>query len=147
MRIVCDTNVLLRSAINPNGMATDLLRRICGSHVLLTSYPILAELLIVLRRPKIQALHGRNEQGIHRFISSLYRAATVVRLPQPVPRLVPHDAKDDAVLFTAIAGHANVLTTRDRHFFEPSVISLAAAHGVRILGDDQLLVELDSAEA
>jgi len=50
MRIVCDTNVLLRAALNPNGMAAELLRRIRTSHTLVSSHAILAKLLAVLRR-------------------------------------------------------------------------------------------------
>lgn len=144
MRIVCDTNVLLRAALNPNGLAADLLRRIRASHVLVSSYPILAELLVVLRRPKIQALHRLDEHGIRRFISSLYKAATIVQLPQPLPRVIPHDPKDDAILLTAIGAKATVLVTRDQHFYHPDVLTLVSGHGVRIIGDEQLLQELRS---
>ena len=70
-----------------------------------------------MRRPKIQALHGRDEHGIRRFVSSLYKTAVLVQLPQPLPRLIPHDAKDDAVLLTAIGGKADILLTRDQHFY------------------------------
>ncbi len=142
MRIVCDTNVLLRAALNPNGLAADLLRRIRVSHVLVSSYPILAELLVVLRRPKIQALHRLDEHGIRRLISSLYKAAMIVQLPQSLPRVIPHDPKDDAILLTAIGSKATVLVTRDQHFYHPDVLTLASGHNVRIMGDDQLLLEL-----
>lgn len=142
MRIVCDTNVLIRAAINPNGLAGELLRRIRRSHVLVASHPLLAELFSVMRRPKIQALHGRDEHGIRRFVASLYKAAAIVQLPQPLPRVVPFDPKDDAVLLTAIGAKADVLTTRDQHFLHPDVLTLVARHGLRIIGDDQLLAEL-----
>jgi uncharacterized protein len=142
MRIVCDTNVLVRAAINPNGLVGELLRRIRRSHVLVTSHPLLAELLGVMRRPKIQALHGLDEHGIRRFISSLYKAATIVQLPQSLPRVIPYDPKDDAVLLTAIGAKADVLTTRDQHFLHPDVLTFVAGHGLRIIDDAQLLVEL-----
>lgn len=142
MKIVCDTNVLLRAAINPNGLAAELVKRIRTDHVLIASYPLLAELLVVLRRPKIRALHGRDMHGIRRFISSLYKAASIVHLPRSMPRIVPHDPKDDAVLLTAIAASADVLTTRDQHFFHPNVLASASAQGIRIIRDDDLLSEL-----
>src|SRR5437762_13920386 len=100
MRIVCDTNVLVRAAINPNRLAGELLRQIRASHVLLSSLPLLAELLTVLRRPAMQKLHGFDERGMRRFIRSLYKAATIVVVPQPIPRIVPDDPNDDAVLRT-----------------------------------------------
>jgi putative PIN family toxin of toxin-antitoxin system len=146
MRIVCDTNVLVRAAINPNRLAGELLRRIRASHVLLESLPLLAELLTVLRRPAMQKLHGLDERGMRRFIRSLYKAATIVVVPQPIPRLVPDDPKDDAVLLTAIGGKASQLVTRDKHLSHPDVLALAATHGLRIITDDALLAELRSAK-
>src|SRR5437762_13284835 len=111
MRIVCDSNVLVRAAINPNGLAKELLKEIRAAHTLVASSPLLAEVLEVLRRPKIQALHGHDERGIRRYISALYKAAAIAVVPKPMPRIVPHDAKDDAVMLTAIGGRADILTT------------------------------------
>jgi len=142
MRIVCDTNVLVRAAIHPSGQASELMRRIRASHVLISSLPILAEVFEVLRRPKIRLLHGRDDKEIRRFVVALYRASAIVRLPFPVPRVVPHDPKDDAVLLTAMGGQADVLATRDHHLFHPDVLAIAAKHGVRIVSDDVLLGEL-----
>lgn len=142
MKIVCDTNVLVRAAINPNGLAAELLKHIRGAHVLAASHPLLTELLVVLRRPKIRAIHGRDEQGIRRLVSSFYKMATIVRLPQSLPRVVPHDLRDDPILFPAVGAATNVLTTRDQHFFDSSVMAFAASHGIRILRDDELLQEL-----
>ena len=142
MRIVCDTNVLVRAAINPNGLAGELLKRVRGSHVLVSSLPILAEVLAVLRRPKVRALHGHDERGVRRYVSAVYKAATIVVVPHPIPRIVPHDPKDDAVLLTAIGGKAEMLTTRDRHLFHPDVLAVASAHGVRIISDVALIAEL-----
>ncbi|HJT33546.1 MAG TPA: putative toxin-antitoxin system toxin component, PIN family [Pirellulales bacterium] len=145
MKMVCDTNVLLRAAINPNGLAAELLKWIRRDHVLVTSQPLLAELLLVLRRPRIRALHGRDEHGIRRFLSSLYKVAMIVHLPASLSRLVPRDPKDDAVLLTAMSASADVLTTRDQHFFDSAVLAFAARHGVRIVRDDDLLQELRAA--
>lgn len=145
MKIVCDSNVLLRAALNPNGLAAELLRRIRTSHVLVSSQPLLAELLIIMRRPKIQQLHGLDERGIRRFIAALYKASTIVQVPQPVPRVIPGDPKDDPIMFTAIGSKADVLTTRDQHFFHAEVSTLALRHGLRILTDEQLLTELRTA--
>ncbi|HEX5446750.1 MAG TPA: putative toxin-antitoxin system toxin component, PIN family [Pirellulales bacterium] len=102
MIIVCDTNVLVRAAINHNGLAAELLARIRSSHVLVASYPLLAELLVVLRRPKIRALHGLDERGIRRFVSSLYKIPNIVQVPKSLPRIVPRDPKDDAQELRAV---------------------------------------------
>ena len=142
MRIVCDTNVLVRAAIAPTGLARELLRTIRTSHELALSLPILAEVLDVLRRPKIQALHGLDERGMRRFVTALYKSATIVIVPQPVPSVVPHDPDDDAVLFTALGGRADVLATRDRHLLHADIQAFAAQHGLRIMSDDALISEL-----
>jgi putative PIN family toxin of toxin-antitoxin system len=142
MRIVCDSNVLVRAALNPNGLAAEVLRRIRASHVLVASRPLQLELLDIMRRPKIRKVHGLNERGIRRFISTIYKASTMVQVPQPAPRVVPGDPKDDVIMLTAIGAKADVLTTRDRHFFHSDVAALAASHGLRIVTDDQLLTEL-----
>jgi putative PIN family toxin of toxin-antitoxin system len=142
MRIVCDTNVLLRAAIARTELAGELLGRIRTSHELVLSLPILAELLEVLRRPKIQALHGLDEHGIRRFVTALYKVSEIVTLPQPIPRVALHDPDDDAVLFTALGGRADVLATRDRHLLHADVQAFALSHGLRIMGDDTLLAEL-----
>jgi putative PIN family toxin of toxin-antitoxin system len=142
MRIVCDTNVLVRAAIHPSGLAGELLKLIRASHLLVASLPLLAEVLQVLRRPKIQALHGLDEHGIRRFVTALYKAALIVQVPHPIPRVVPHDPKDDAILLTAIGGKAERLATRDQHLFHPDVLKIGASYRVRIITDDALLEEL-----
>ncbi len=146
MRIVCDTNVLVRAAIKPGGLAGEVLRRIRSSHVLVLSLPLLTEVLDVLSRPKTQSLHGLDERGIRRFVTALYKASTIVIVPRPLPSVVPHDRQDDAILFTAIVGRADILATRDRHLLHPDVQEFAAGHGSRIMSDEPLLAELRSQE-
>lgn len=64
MRIVCDTNVLVRAAMHPNGLAAELLRRIQNAHVSVLSTPILVELLEVLRRDRMRSLHKMDEKAL-----------------------------------------------------------------------------------
>jgi putative PIN family toxin of toxin-antitoxin system len=144
MRIVCDTNVLVRAALHPNGLASELLRQIRRDHVSLTSTPLLAELLDVLRRDHIRALHHRDEQGIRRFVTRIFTWSTCVPVAAVPPGIVPHDPKDDPIPQTAIVGQADVLCTRDRHLFHPDVLAESARHGLRIVRDDDLLNELRS---
>jgi predicted nucleic acid-binding protein len=81
MRIVCDTNILLRAFVTPGGSAAELLATIASEHVLVMSPYLLAELLEVLRRPKIRALHGLDEQGIRRIISRVYKLSAMITHP------------------------------------------------------------------
>lgn len=142
MKVVFDSSIFVRVALNPNGMAADLLQRIYDDHVLIVSHPLLVELLTVIRRPHLAKLHGLDEFGTRQFIRAIYRIATIVPVPEPMPRVIPHDPKDDAVFLTAVSGHADVLVTRDADFYDAPVPNLAAQLGFRILSDDDLLKEL-----
>lgn len=142
MRVMCDTNILVRTVISPYGPAGDLLRIVARDHSLVTSLHVLTELYDVLRRPKIRKLHKLRDARIRRVVSRFYKLATLVPLPSPMPVTVPQDPKDNPIVMTAIAGQAEVLCTLDRHLHEPSVFALCASQGVRVIRDAELLTEL-----
>jgi predicted nucleic acid-binding protein len=52
------------------------------------------------------------------------------------------DPKDDPIVYTAVAGKADVLCTLDRHFQSPAVLDFLRTHGIRVLSDVELLREL-----
>lgn len=66
----------------------------------------------------------------------------VVPLTAPGVTAVQNDPDDNAVIAAAIAGQAEVICTRDRHFHDPKVIDFCAQYGIRILDDVELLREL-----
>jgi putative PIN family toxin of toxin-antitoxin system len=142
MRVMCDTNILVRAVISPYGAAAELVRIVAKDHSLVTSSYVLAELLEVLRRPKIRRLHKLSDAKIRRVVSRFYKLASLVSLPSPLPVVVPLDPKDNPIVMTAVAGQAEVLCTLDHHLHEPQVVLLCANHGVRVLRDAELLVEL-----
>jgi putative PIN family toxin of toxin-antitoxin system len=142
MRVMCDTNILVRTVISPHGPAAELVRTIACDHLLVTSLYVLSELYDVLRRPKIRKLHKLHDAKIRRVVSRFYTLATLVPLPAPVPVTVPQDPKDNPIVMTAVAGQAEVLCTLDRHLHEPEVVRLCASQGMRVLRDAQLLAEL-----
>src|SRR5438477_5627970 len=108
MRVMCDTNVLVRAILTPQGAAAELLDRLAQGHLLVTSAYQLTELLDVLRRPRIRALHRRDEHGIRRAIGRVYKLSAVVLLPADLPAVVLDDPKDDPIVMTAVTGMAEV---------------------------------------
>ena len=143
MRVLCDTNVLVRAIMSPAGPAAELLTQLSGhKHTHITSPPILGELYDVLRRPNVRRIHRLTDVQIRRAVSRLYKVSTVVNLPPDIPTAVPHDPKDDPIVLTAVIGKAEVLCTLDRHLHAQKVIDYCAPHGVRVLRDDVLLAEL-----
>jgi putative PIN family toxin of toxin-antitoxin system len=139
---MCDTNILVRAVISPYGAAAELVRIVAKDHSLVTSSYVLAELLDVLRRPRIRQLHKLRDVKIRRVISRFYKLSAHVSLPSPPPVVVPRDPKDNPIVMTAVAGHADILCTLDRHLHEPEVLALCTSQGIRVLRDAALLAEL-----
>jgi putative PIN family toxin of toxin-antitoxin system len=148
MRIVLDTNILARSARGGTGPAAETLRRaLLPPHLLISSPFLLLELSRVLNYARVRQMHGLDEAGISSYVERL-RSACLVVSPASLPTLpvVPADPTDDLVIATAIAGHADVLCTLDRHLWRPEVQTYCAQHGIRIMGDVELLRQMRDLE-
>ena len=139
MRIVIDTNVLVRVFMSPQGPAAELLSRIAADHRLIVSSTILSEVYDVLQRSSIRRLHRLDDSQIRKAISRLYKLGAVVSLPPNVPQIVPHDPKDDPIVMTAIVGQASFLCTLDKHLRCQEVVDYCAGHGIKVVSDVELL--------
>lgn len=141
MRVVIDTNVLVRATKNATGPAREVLRHFeSEAHVLVLSQFILTELVRVLNYDRVRALHGLLPEECRQFVVSLQQVADVVDVPQgSADGSIPADPDDDPVFGTAVIGQADVLCTLDRHFLHPDVQTHCSAHRVRIVTDVELL--------
>jgi predicted nucleic acid-binding protein len=82
MRIVLDTNILVRAGARTSGPARAVLDKITsGPHVLLISEFILNEITRVLNYPRLQAHWPVTMSEIEEFTSELRRRAGFVELP------------------------------------------------------------------
>ncbi|HEX3659333.1 MAG TPA: putative toxin-antitoxin system toxin component, PIN family [Pirellulales bacterium] len=144
MRVVLDTNLIVRAAGDRPGLGRDLLVLALGPrHTLVLSHSLYAEVEKVLHYPRMRALHGWNDAEIRRFLDLLAVGSEQVTVfGYHIGPLVGLDPTDDMVLLTATAGRADVLGTNNQHFFAPGVVRFAGAHGVRILRDVDLISEL-----
>lgn len=116
MKITLDSNILVRAAMSPKGPALRLLDLVLGEHVLILSRFILEEVERVLLYPRIQARYRVTVEEAGRFVANLAEASHLVE-PVIRERLILSDPEDDAVLYTAAEGKADVLCTRNvRHF-------------------------------
>jgi putative PIN family toxin of toxin-antitoxin system len=144
VKIVLDTNILVRAnpTVLPERLARDLLVTILsGPHVLVLSEAILTEVRRVMTYPRVQARWPLSTEAIERYASFLRESSSLADLPESFPAVVS-DPDDDLVLQTAIAGKADVLCSRDAAFEPENVQQVCAAHGIRIMGDIELLQEL-----
>ncbi|HEX5445936.1 MAG TPA: putative toxin-antitoxin system toxin component, PIN family [Pirellulales bacterium] len=145
MRVVLDTNLIVRAAGERAGLGLDLiLLAITEPHVLLISHSLYAEIRRVMHYPRLRALHRLDEAGIQSFLDDLLVVTEQIALaghPHAGP-LVGLDPTDDPILLTAVAGRADAIGTNNRHFFAADVVGFAQSHGIRILRDAELIVEL-----
>ncbi len=138
MRIVLDTNVLIRAGADEQGLAGRLLQEIAaGPHILVSSPYILSEASRVLAYPRLQARWRLGEERIREFVSRVSAIAEIVHTTTP-EQVVPADPDDDPIVQTAVLGGVDVLCTRDAHLLDASVVRYCARHGIRVMDDLEL---------
>jgi putative PIN family toxin of toxin-antitoxin system len=142
MRIVLDTNILVRAVASPSGPAGEIFERTTADHVLVLSVELLAELSQVLAYDRVRRLHQLSDARLAEFLESLEMGSTVVPLSEPLPRVVPHDPDDDVVVATAVAGQADVLCSRNRHLFHEDVLAYCREHAIAVMDDVTLLARI-----
>ncbi len=127
MRLVLDTNIVV-SGLIWGGVPRWLLDLGRDDQVtLFTSSVLLDELADVLGRDKFTAL--LTSQGITpAFLMQRYGMLAKLVKPQPIERIVPSDADDDAVIATALAAQADVIATGDS-----DLLVLHPYQGIQIL--------------
>lgn len=143
MRIVLDTNVLVRGHARATGPAREVVRRVTsGPHLFLITSPfILEELERALHYPRLQTQWPLTEEEIQAYVAELDRSAEVLETGEATPgEALSPDPKDDPVIQTAKLGRANVLCTLDRHIRNSrKVRAYCAKHAIQILTDVELL--------
>jgi len=80
MRVVVDTNILVRAVIRPHGTVGPVLLRLRhGDYTLLYAQALLEELLDVLNRPRLRHKYGLTEEDIETVVGLiLLRGEAVV---------------------------------------------------------------------
>jgi putative PIN family toxin of toxin-antitoxin system len=112
MRVVVDTNILVRALLKPKGSVgpvVDLLRD--GRYVFLYSDATLNELIDVLGRPRMIHRYGITLADIEALCDLLIRRGEPI---QPTFAIAAcRDPKDNKFLELAVAGRADVIVTAD----------------------------------
>jgi len=102
---------------------------------------LLQETARVLRYPRLQALYGLSEKDISEHVELLRLRADLV-FPLVHEPVVLADPNDDPVIYTAVAGRADVLCAMDRDFYAPGVIAFCRERSIEIMNDVELLQKL-----
>ena len=144
MRITPDTGILVRMNTKATGPARRLLHLILdGPHELVVSDFLLEETARVLRYPRMQALYHLSDMEIAEHVELIRQRADLV-FPVVHEPIVLTDPDDDPVIYTAVAGGADVLCTMDRDFYAPAVVEFCREMGIEIMDDVGLLQRLRS---
>ena len=138
MRVVLDTNILIRAVIMPHGTVGPVLLRLRnGDYSLLYSQSLLEELIDVLRRPRIYRKYGLSNEDITTVISLILLRGEEVTPEQSIN--ICRDPKDDKFLEVAVTGKANVLVSGDE-----DLLTLNPFRGIPIVPPRAFLRLLDS---
>ncbi len=117
MNAVIDTNVWVSGLINRNGMPARVLDAYRDLRfTVVTSEPLLEELMQVLRRPKIVRKYGVTDEDAQALQELLRRHAVVVPIHHTV--CVCRDPDDNVVIETAERGNAQFLVSGDADLWE-----------------------------
>ena len=142
MRIVLDTNILVRANVKAQGPAREVLLKIAyGEHVLITSPFLLREVERALAYPRLRRLWRLSLQDISEHVQFLVKTSELVEPVIGAP-VVLADPNDDPVVYAAVSGEADVLCTLDRDLFEAGVLTFCRDRGISVLRDVELLPRL-----
>lgn len=110
MKVVVDTMIWVSVSLNPRGFRSQLIDDLVSRRIrIYSSEYILNELV------KTLTIHlGESKAFANDSRFAVARRTTTVTLPPIIPRYVPSDPKDDAIVQTAISAKADYLVTADK---------------------------------
>ena len=112
MRVVLDSNILVRALIIPHGSVGPVILHLRqGHYTLLYAWSLLEELVDVLNRPRIRVKYNLSEQDIHTVVSLILLRGEAVTIIEPIRAC--RDPKDDKFLEVAVSGEAEVIVSGD----------------------------------
>ena len=140
LRIVLDTNQLVKALMRPPQLATFVMAWQSKRFTVLCSAELLTEYQLVLNYPEIASLIY--PELIRAFHSHLIHDLKVIALPE-IPKLC-RDPDDDKVIATALYGRADYLLTEDRDLQTDPLTELFSETGIEIVTMDSLIRILDN---
>jgi len=140
MRIVLDTNILVRANAKARGPARELLQLIVASphHALLLSLFLLQELERLFSYERVRVSSKLTDEEIAEYHLRAKDVSEIV-FPGAAPRVVPSDPDDNPVRHTAVVGQADALCTLNRDFYHPFVRKYCRERGGLVANDVELI--------
>lgn len=140
MRLVLDTNQLVRALARPPEFATFVMAWASARFTVVCSDELLNEYEHVLSRPYIRALIY--PESLRAFRTYLLDAIELFEL-SAYPAIC-RDPDDDKVIATALQGQADYLLTADEDILAQPILQLLQQGGVQVITIDDLIREIDN---
>ncbi len=139
MRIILDTNQLVKALMRPPDLATFMMAWESKRFNVVCSTELLQEYLLVLNYSGIAKLIY--PELLRAFQSHLIHDFEMIDLPE-IPQFC-RDPDDDKVIATAIFGMVDYLLTEDKDLRTPAMINILNEAGITIATMDELIKILD----
>lgn len=138
MRVVVDTNIMVRAVINPQGTVGPVLHRLRQrDYTLLLSRSTLDELVEVLHRPHLRQKYHLSDRILQATLRLIVARSEFV---YPSVRITAcRDPKDDKFLEIAVAGKADVIVSGD-----DDLLVLTPYASIPIVTPNRFLILLDA---
>jgi putative PIN family toxin of toxin-antitoxin system len=138
LRIVLDTNQLVRALMRPPQLATFVMAWEARRFSVICSYALLQEYERVLAYQEVSSLIF--PELLRAFRSHLIHDLEIIDpiTIQPICR----DPEDDKVIATAIAGKVDYLVTADKDLLTPEVVTTLQDTGIAVISVDELIKQL-----
>jgi putative PIN family toxin of toxin-antitoxin system len=110
LRIVIDTQVLLRAVINRRSLPAQIVYDLIDTYILLVSEATLKEIEDVLNRPKVRTKFQLSDEVVQELMERLSRGERITVTEVPA---VGRDPKDDIFLACGVVGKAEYIVSED----------------------------------
>lgn len=139
-RFVLDTNIIV-SALIWGGVPYQLLQAaVAGEIVLFTSPALLGALRGVLYRAHLASRLAQQRSSVDEALRR-YGELAVEVVPLATPRIVPRDPDDDHVIACAVAAHAHLIVSGDRHLLDLEAVDhiaiVTAGQALALIGQQR----------
>lgn len=139
MRIVLDTNQLVRALMRPPQLATFMMSWEGRRFTVVCSRPLLDEYAFVLERPEIAELIYPELRRI--FLERLRYDLAMVDIPKNLPAIC-RDPSDDKLIATALYGEVDYLVTADADLRTEAVSQVLLRQNIIVISMDELIARL-----
>jgi putative PIN family toxin of toxin-antitoxin system len=140
LRVVLDTNVFVSSLLSTQGLPAQVLHAWReGRYMLVTSPPIIAEIVEVLESPRISKKYLIGQEDIEHLVDLLKTDTILVPGRAAVKGSVPQDPRDEVFLACAIDAKADCIVSGDRH-----LLDLRTYRGIPILTVNEFAEKLEN---